>query len=507
MSRNRIIYQSEALYISKNKLSTFESDHKQLKRIQNIDYSFSVPREYINQYGQLSAIDSIVYQSPTVSLNFSYYLTDLENESDIGFYVKKRTSVYTGSNGLETTESNGNFSGYIYNNDANFISKNLIQESGFNFFIVTSEEGSDLNLQDQLSGKVVLGIGDVLINNYSLEARVGTFPTVTIEAEGLNINSSIYKNYKIDAINEELGFPIPSVDIKDGKTLSVNDQGHYTLIKLPNPNPKIGESEINALRPSDITLSFNDFDESTVTDLTLSEDEINLQSFSLQVNLNRQANQELGFKFINSRPVGYPIIATLNINAIVNQNQMYNLIQNIDNSEGKSILISIKDSKDISKKALSFDLRNFLLTSESFVSDVGSNKSVDLTFEAQFGSSLDLSNGIFASGSFSQANEVSTKTYFDYGSNSNWYDPTAWFTDNSFTQSKNSIPESYSNAVMYGNSGAIVNLDNANWVTPNSIDTRNVTDINGICFYSTTGAKFDGVVCGNSSFWGNASPI
>ena len=80
MSRNRIIYQSEGVYVSKNQLSTSQADHKQLKRIQGIDYSFEVPRQYINQYGQLGAIDSIVTASPTVSVNLSYYLTDLENE-------------------------------------------------------------------------------------------------------------------------------------------------------------------------------------------------------------------------------------------------------------------------------------------------------------------------------------------------------------------------------------------------------------------------------------------
>jgi hypothetical protein len=507
MPRNRIIYQSEALYVSKNKLSTSESDHKQLKRIQNIDYSFSVPREYINQYGQLSAIDSIVYESPTVSLNFFYYLSDLENESDIGFYVKKRTSVYTGSNELETNKSNGNFSGYTFNNDSNFISNNIIQESGFNFFIITSSEGSDLNLENGLSGKVVVGIGDVLIKTYSVEAKVGAFPTASIEAEGLNINSSIYKNYPINQFNEEVGFPIPSVNIQDGKPLHLNNNGYYNLIKLPNPSPNTGEGEISALRPSDITLSFNDFSQSTITDLTLNEKEINLQSFTLSVDLNRQNNQELGFKFVNSRPVGYPIVATLNINAIVNQSQMYNLIQNIDNSQGKSILISIKNPKNRNENALSFDLRNFLLTNESFTSNVGSNKNVNLTFESHFGSALNLKNGIFASGLIDASSDFSNKIYFNYELNSNWFNTNSWYTDNSFTNNAGIIPQSYSEVIMYGNGAAVINLDNVNWITPAYIDTRNVNDINGVCFYSENNNKFNGTILGNSSYWGNASPI
>lgn len=504
MARNRIIYQSEAVFVSKNQLSTSEEDHKQLKRIQKVDYSFSVPREYINQYGQLGSIDAIVTESPIVSLNFSYYLTNLDNEANLGFYVRKTNAIYTGSNGAQTTKQNGSLSGFYTSPDANFISNNLVKESGFNFFILTSSEGVDLNLENSMSGKAVVGIGNALVNNYTVEARVGQFPTVTVETQGLNMNSSFYKEYPVSSSSEEIGVPIPSVDPQNGKTLSI-DNGYYVLTKLPNATPQTGEKEINALRPSDITLKFNDFLNSTVTDLTLDESEINLQSFSLSINLNRQNTQELGYKFVNSRPVGYPIEATLNINAIVNQKQTYNLINSIDNAQGKSILISIKDSKDASKKALSFDLRNFLLTSESFVSNVGSNKSVDLTFQAQFGSNNDLLNGVFASGSFEDSDALNlNKTYFNYNTNSNWFSTAAWYTDSTFTISKNSLPQSFSDVVMYGSSGAIVDLDNAAWITPKSIDTRNVSDPLGICFTSINNAIFSGTIYGASSYFGNA---
>lgn len=505
MARNRIIYQSEAIYSSKNILSTSEQDHKQLKRIQSIDYSFTVPREYINQYGQLGAIDAIVTQSPTVSVNLSYYLTDLENESNLGFYVRNKKAIYTGSNGLQTTKENGTFSGFYLNDEANFISNNLKQESGFNLFIATTQEGVDLNFENNISGKAIIGVGNVLINNYSIQAQVGTFPTVNIQAEGLNINSSIYKNYQISQNSEDTGFPIPSVNIKDGKPLSANNQ-YYNLVKLPNPVPSTGQTQITALRPSDIVLSFNDLQNKTITNLN-NYSEVNLQSFSLEFDFNRESIQELGYSFVNSRPVGYPIIATLKLNAIVNENQIYNLIQNIDDSNGKSMQISIKNPLNQSEKALVFDLKNFLLRGESFVSNVGENKSVDLTFEAQFGSSLDVQNGVFASGSFQQDEAPNTNLYFNYDVSTGWYDLNSWFTDNSFSTLKNSLPQSYSTVYMYGASGAFVDLDNVNWITPALINTQNVIDPNGICFYSNNAASFSGIVIGDSSIWGSANFI
>jgi hypothetical protein len=508
MSRNRIIYQSEGVYVSKNQLSTSQADHKQLKRIQGIDYSFEVPRQYINQYGQLGAIDSIVIASPTVAVNLSYYLTDLENESNLGFYVKRNIAVYTGSNGLEVSKENGSFSGYISNNEANFISQNLIQESGFNFYIATAREGLDLNLESTISGKPIIGIGNALVTNYSLEASVGNFPTVNIQAQGLNINSSIYKDYQITETSSDVGFPIASVNVVSGKTLSLNDNGYYNLIKLPNPVPSTGDLEITALRPSDIILSFNSFQEYTITNLNAGYENINLQSFSLQVDFNRQENQELGYKFVNSRPVGFPVIATLNINAILNETQVYNLMKNIDDSSGKSISISINSSKNKNKKAVHFDLRNFLITTESFASNVGQNKSVDLIFEAQFGSALDLKNGIFASGSFFEDFVPTNNLFFNVINGDNdWFNQNLWFRENSFSINLGSLPQSYSNVIMYGDKGAYVDLDNPAWIQPNLIDTRNVSDPLGICFYSASSSTFNGTVLGNSSFWGSASPI
>ena len=116
MSQNRIIYQSEALYVSKSELSTSQREHKQLKIIQNVDYSFNIPREYINQYGQLGAIDSIVIASPTVSLNFSYYLTNLDNVNWIQPNSIDARNV-TDVNGICFYSKNfAKFSGIIYGN-------------------------------------------------------------------------------------------------------------------------------------------------------------------------------------------------------------------------------------------------------------------------------------------------------------------------------------------------------------------------------------------------------
>jgi hypothetical protein len=77
MARNRVIYQTEGLFVggTGNAAAT-----TQIKRVQSANYSFDISRQDVNQYGQLARIDSIILDPPTVSLDFSYYVTDGANE-------------------------------------------------------------------------------------------------------------------------------------------------------------------------------------------------------------------------------------------------------------------------------------------------------------------------------------------------------------------------------------------------------------------------------------------
>ena len=125
MARNRVIYQSEALYISDDASKTASGEHKQLHRVQSANYNFSIARTDINQYGQLGRLDSIVLESPTVGVDFSYYLHDGTNEINLGF------------------ADSANFT----DSQVGFLSGHFVEGSGKNLYIVTSPEGQDVNIQ------------------------------------------------------------------------------------------------------------------------------------------------------------------------------------------------------------------------------------------------------------------------------------------------------------------------------------------------------------------------
>ncbi len=170
---NRIIYQSDALYASKSVRSTGIDEHQQLRRVQSANYSFNVNRTDVNQFGQLARIDSTILETPTVSVDLSYLLGDGYNESALGF------SFTSGS--LAT--------GFI----SNQISATSEQAtSGINLYMLTTPEGVDANVArtTQDFDNNVIGLGNCYLSDYTVDASVGDFPTVTVSLEGLNANST-----------------------------------------------------------------------------------------------------------------------------------------------------------------------------------------------------------------------------------------------------------------------------------------------------------------------------
>tara|TARA_R100000234_G_scaffold33741_1_gene19880 strand:+ start:1689 stop:2789 length:1101 start_codon:yes stop_codon:yes gene_type:complete len=357
MARNRVIYQSEALYVSKNAASTGQADHKQLERVQSANFNYTINRQDVNQFGQLARIDSLVLDPPTVGTDFSYYLTDGFNERCLGFYVK------TG--------------GGIRASDGGFASGHLLGGSGFNSFIVTGPDGKDLNRQTLGATDHVIGIGNCYLSDYSVDLSVGSLPTVSVTLEGANVRSD-------DSANS---ISTPAIDQEAGTSLSDD-------VELPPPTTGAA-STITALRPGDITVSLSNIAGETVADLA-GDDGAHVQSVSISVPLSRSPIDRLGSKFPFARAVDFPVNVTMGISAIVNETIAMNLVDTI-NSGAQNVTVTLK-GPDGATDAVIYDLKGVKVDSESFSSAIGSNQTVDLSLSAQIGGPADTSAGLFMSG-------------------------------------------------------------------------------------------------------------
>jgi hypothetical protein len=365
MARNRVIYQSEALFVSEDASLIASTKNVQLERVQSANFSYTINRQDINQFGELARIDSVILDPPTVSTDFSYYLTDGFNERALGFAVETGVNASTPSAGQVGV--------------SNFASGQMIGSSGINAYIVTSPEGIDINTDGALSDEdAVIGIGNCYITDYSVDMSVGSIPTASVSMEAANVRSDVgAAAIENPAVDQEAGTAMP---------------GTVAL-----PNPSAGGSAIKALRPGDIEVTLTNFDGDTVADL-VGTDGAHVQSVGISVPLSRSPIDRLGSRFPFAREVDFPLNVSMSISAIVNETTAFQLADKLTAS-ANSAKVTMKD-KD-GNAALIWELSGAKVDSESFSTSIGSNQSVDLTLSAQVGGVNDITNGLFLSGSSS----------------------------------------------------------------------------------------------------------
>lgn len=390
---------------------------QQLHRVQSANYGFTVNRQDINQFGHASRLDSIVVESPTVNLDFSYYLLDGRNERLLEFVTDGATNTLSG---LLTPE---------------------LYQAGNNFFILTAPEARDavrgdisLNENDLETKKSVISLGNGYITDYSIDISVGSIPTASVTVEGMNIKSDFGTT----------GNDVPAVDMRNGSRISDawdrgpnGDQprdckaaGCTGLYSLPpavsgydgclmpgeTASDADGDGKIQsvaALRPGDVLVDLSS--KSLISKSVAGNNDTpvvgsaHVQSASMSLPLGRTTLQRLGSVFGFSKAIDLPLSVSMSFNALVadlKEGNMMDLLCDCNEFDvGITIFkpecagCTVKDITDPDAVAMRFTMKGARLESENFSSTIGDNKSVDLTFTTQIGSSDDMENGLYIYGS------------------------------------------------------------------------------------------------------------
>jgi hypothetical protein len=387
MARNRIIYQSEALFAGQKSSDSIVNAHgvgdvKQLHRVQSANYAFNVARTDVNQFGELAAIDRVVLDTPTVSLDFSYLLANFANEENLGFNVNA-SSV----------------------NDASVVSAvtTLIDRTKDekNYFIQTSAEGTDANAD--ATPQDVIGIGNGFMTSYSSEASVGGFPTVSVGVEGMNMifdtGAALIANpaiNKIDGTAATTECAIPTASGDAGVT---------------------GQLQISTLRPGDIKISIavndgssafgsDDFDlpgAKLPTAAGVGTNSANIQSYTISFDLARTPIQRLGNRFSFAREIDFPVNVSLSVDAILTDLTTGNLNTLIDCEKSYNIKIEMLGITGVECPPTKATICTYIMKdmrpdSQSYTSTIGDNKSVTIDFTSQIGGPSQDTVGLFMRG-------------------------------------------------------------------------------------------------------------
>lgn len=438
MGRNRVIYQSEALFIAPSSTGTqvsgvtgpnnntigtpFQADStgnlaggisllKKMDRIQSCNFNFTVNRQDINEFGKLARIDSIVMEAPTVGLDFSYYVTDGYNERLMGFNI-------TGA-----TDTN------LVNN-AQAISGLLSDQQGNNYYILTVDEGEDVVGGTLTPSSTIVGIGNGFITEYAFEASVGAIPTASITVEAFNIKSDALDAPITVTNTSVVGGTIvtitgnsPAVDLlaqppskitSVGKAYKLDYSRAITgsaLASVPGINFTgftTGNSTVSALRPGDIVLTLP-ASQDGLTNLT----DAHIQSFSFTLPLSRTILQRLGNTFGFARVIDVPINMDVSISAIVSELRDQNLFDLLTTPSKRDFSILLKDSNSVNK--IGYTIKGAIFQGESYSQGIGDNETVDITYTVQIGGANDTENGLFMSGSYQNSLDSITSGFYKLG--------------------------------------------------------------------------------------------
>lgn len=350
MPRTRVISATQALFASQNSTGS-QATINQLHRIQNINYSAAINLTPVEQYGEQAPIDQVIVEAMTVSVDYSYLATNVLNEANLGFVVDGSTQAISGFLNHATDDRN--------------------------YYLLTAPFGTDAVGGDtNPANNQVIGIGNGFISSYGFSAAVGGLPKTEIRVEGLNIVSYLSSS----------GQQTPAINPASGTRIVGQN---FTL-----PSTVSGVStQISTLRPGDLT--FN------LAALAFGADvnDIKIQSIKIDAALAREPQQKLGSYFPFTREMRFPVPVTFDISANMGDLISGDLSTLLCNNQDYNLVVTLNKPQCLGgTPAIQYTVKGAKLKNQSWGSQLNTNETVSLQFQALIGGVSDTTHQFLVSG-------------------------------------------------------------------------------------------------------------
>ena len=297
------------------------------------------------------------------SINFS---TDLDR-SDAGalgtkdFVDQSNRSAPDVQFSINTIETFGSlFSGLLtgYN-----VRENLNVDSNF-YAVIGDEKGVDVSSQS-LSGKDLLSFGNCFLNGISVSQSVGGLINSEYSYVGSNIQAQ-----QLEQNGNLFSGDCPSINL-------TGDQTQEKKVLFNEISSYYSDSAKNVI-PSyltNVTISGS----GSVGNFLINSDSI--QSFDLNLQVNRKTIYSVGKKFPLFRKAIFPSKGSFNFSNLVSNfevnGERANLKDFLNSDESYTLNIS---GKDIDYNSFDFQINDMKLGSQSYDSSIGPSSSVNLGF-------------------------------------------------------------------------------------------------------------------------------
>jgi hypothetical protein len=415
MPKNRILYNSQALYIGPspstgyhfideagllNNTTSYEYANfnliKKINRVTNFNYNITIPREEYKQLGKSKIADNTILNHPTVEVDFEYYLNGITNEARMGWNVNHefKEEVRTGQYVFEDNFSVFVFSGLntYDNNDrpeispfwpgSNRSSKNL-------FLSVTHGENEDevtkrLSVNEIFNRKAnVVSFGDGYMTSYETSCSVGETPKAKV---GFVCDNIIF-------YTGSSGIGIPAINPKTRE--------NYDNIKFVLPEEPV-VNDLSIVLPSEIFLDIQQTGNAGITNMNditgfgVQFKDIKIQSYSIGIKFDRENMESIGFKAPANRRINFPVPINLSVSAMVGDESVATLIDQINQDDKYNITLRMKD-RFSDQFLVRYDFRKAALQNYDYSSSIEQDRRLNLNFKVNV-TPDDLTEGFFVSG-------------------------------------------------------------------------------------------------------------
>jgi len=417
MKKNRVLYNSQAVYIGPSPASGYHfindagqlnnqtefsvSNYNLIRRINgvtNFDYNITIPREEFKQLGKSKIADNTIINSPTVEVNFEYYLNGITNEARMGFNINHEYSDFARSGQLVYPN---NFSNFIFSGLNTFDTNQPAFESPFwpgdnrsskNIFLSLSYDQNEDQVVQQSTGTNeafkqtnIICFGDGYMSSYDTSCSVGETPKAKV---GFTCDNVIF-------YTGNSGLGIPSINPKTRE--------NYDNVKFVLPNEPV-LNDISVILPGDISIDIQQTGDTNlnmdnITGFGVQFNDIKIQNYSIGVKFDRENMNSIGYKAPASRRVNFPVPINLSLSTIVGDESVANLVDQIKKDDKYNIILRMKD-RFSQEDLIRYDFKKASLQNYDYSSSIQQERRLNMAFKIN-ATPDDLTEAFFISGKLS----------------------------------------------------------------------------------------------------------
>lgn len=334
MSLNKISYESLGLFISSGISGSYSGDQgfSLINTIQDASFDFSINRQNIKQIATSpgdSFVARQVLNAPDVNVNFSYLAnTGFLNEKKLGFYIGDDNSIFKNYSPQSSDDKN------------------------IAFVVANEDNNTELFYSSNYTGYDVLSVGNAYLTNYSIEASVRSLTTVSTTYTASNVEYSKYnEDTKLPAVN------LISGNQENRNQLTITDTG---------------SNDITYFRSNEISLELEN------TDFGAEFSGGHIQSFRIDLPIERNDLYGFGSNYVRNRKIKFPIMASANVSLVAHEFNTGNLFNIFNQDSEYNFNISIFNDTSMTTK---YKISSAKMTSQNFSSSIGGFSNVDINFE------------------------------------------------------------------------------------------------------------------------------